>query len=137
MTRFFSLFLLWASPASVFAHGMEIKVDHDTHSDQLRIIVHYEDGTPAAGAEIILQAGGEIVKQGVADREGLWVTVFPGPCLAIARHEGHRARATITAAVAISPTVPVRWPKIALGLGIIATLAWLWLRRRGSASVNP
>lgn len=151
MTRLLAtVFLLVACPLSASAHG--IGVEARLKGDRVLIEAFFDDDTPAADAKVaVTDDSGRQLTDGRTDLKGTWSFAAPPAGkyrVTVDAGAGHLAKTTFTippkagipAASADSPepevivsdgptratfTGPLKWVLAAIGLGLIAALAFV------------
>ncbi|MEN3036548.1 MAG: hypothetical protein ABC588_04175 [Candidatus Methanosuratincola petrocarbonis] len=108
---------------------------------ELQLMVFYDDGTPAQGAEIEVISDGEMISQGITDRNGTYI-IRPeknvDELTFISKSAGHRARLVLNLSQkGQNDETPLPMRTIA-GIGYlvgIAGLAMVYIARRGMRNV--
>lgn len=126
--------LLAAAPAA--AH--QLALDCRVAEGKLRVEAYYvtPQKPPAAGATVVVaKETGEVVAEGKTDDRGLWSCPAPpdGKYVVRVKTLGHDAEEALAVGAPAPPKEEpgVPWPRVGLGLAIIALLfTGVWLARR-------
>lgn len=129
------------SPGAARAHAMS--ADVVVHADAVRVVVYFDDDTPADRAAVtVTDAAGNAVAAGATDDRGVWA--FPRPAAGeyrlTAAAAGHTAERRFAVAPAPAPDAPPvefaaprRDPAVGLAAGaggLLAASALWWFVRR-------
>lgn len=133
--------VLLSGPSLALAHKMIVT---PTVTDSVRVVVGYEDESPAEDAKVTLKdAAGAVVSEGITDAKGVCVLPRPKPgtyTLVANDGGGHRRQLQLIIPDDTSTVVPPesrtpfnsRWFRSVVGVAIIGAVTgfvW-WVRRR-------